>query len=248
MAVEGIVSHVELHSRHPDTHQLVRLIGRDVGPSLHVEVDGRHGVELAQGVPDRCQENAPYLLLVLELNLSLRGMYVDINACRVHMEGDEVWHLLAFGDEMAEGLHHSVVETGMTHEASVDKEVLRRAFLPCRFGLTHKAAYPDERRFHLHGQQLLAQLLAEDAHDALQVSARRQLHHPIPVACQGKRNARVDQSDALKLLNDVVQLRLIRFEKLPTRRDVEEKVVHLEVGTHGAGADLLRDNARTLKA
>ena len=175
-------------------------------------------------------------------------MDIDIDVGRIHLEGDEVWHLVALGDEMAEGFHHGIVETRMAHEATVDEEVLRCTFLPCRLGFAHEAAYPDERRLHLHRQQLLAKLLAEDAHDTLQASAGRQLHQLTAIAGEGEGNRRVDQGNALELLYDVVQLRLVRLEELTSCRYVEEEVAHLEVGSCWTSTYFLRDDPRTLEA
>ena len=175
-------------------------------------------------------------------------MDVDVDACRVNLKKDEVGNLFALGDEVAESLHHGIVEAGMAHEAAVDEKVLRRAFLPRRLGFAHKAAYPDERRLYLHGQQLLAKFLAKDADDALQGTPRRQLHQAVSVARQRERDGRIDQCDALEVLDDVVQLSLVRLEELPPCRHIEEEVAHQEVGSNGTRAHLLRDKARAVDA
>ena len=109
-------------------------------------------------------------------------MYVDVDSGRVHLEEDEVGHLFALGNEVVEGFHHSIVEARMAHEATVDEEILRSSLLACRIGLAHEAAYLHQRRLYLHRQELFAELLAEDVHDALQGTACRKLHQVVAVA------------------------------------------------------------------
>ena len=222
VSAEGIIAGIHLHARHLDVAKASCVISWNLGTALHIEVDGRYGIELAQSISDGCHDDAPYLLLILELNLCLRRMDIDIDVGRVNLEGDEVRHLVALGNEVAEGFHHSIMESGMAHEATIDEQVLRRVLLACRLRFSHKATYLHQRCLHLNRQQLFAKLLAEDADDALQVAACRQLHQLIAIARKGEGNRRIDQGNALEVLYDVVQLRLVRLEELPSCRHIEE--------------------------
>ena len=182
VATEGIVAGIELNSRHFDIRKPSRIVGRYLGTSLHIEVDGWHCVELAQGIAHSSHDNAPNLLFILELNLRLGGMDVNIDVGRIDLEEDEVRHLVALRNEMGEGLHHSIVEARVTHEASVDEEELRGVLLAGSLGLTHETANLHQRRLNLYRQQLLAKFLTKDADDALQGTSGRQMHQPVAVA------------------------------------------------------------------
>ena len=76
-------------------------------------------------------------------------MYIDINIGWIDLEKDEIWYLVTLGDEVIEGLHHSIVEAWMAHETAVDKEELRRVLFARRLGFAHEAVYLDKRRLNL---------------------------------------------------------------------------------------------------
>ena len=149
MAAEGVVGRIDLHARHFDIAKPSCIVSRYVGTPFHIEVYGGHSVELAQSIADASKDDAPDLRLVLKLNLRLCWMYVDINIGRIDLEVDEVRHLVAVGNEMAEGFHHCVMETRMSHEAAIDEKELRGTFLACCLGFAHEATYLHKRRLYL---------------------------------------------------------------------------------------------------
>ena len=58
----------------------------DIGFSLHVEVDGRHIAETAQGIADGGCEHLPDGLFVLEFDLRLRGMDIHVDRSRIDID------------------------------------------------------------------------------------------------------------------------------------------------------------------
>ena len=185
------------------------------------------------------RQDLPDGLLVLELYLGLGGVYVDVDVLGVHVEVDEVGHLLARGDEAFVGFHHGLVEVGVAHVATVDKEVLVRPLLAGGLGLGHEAAYPYQGGLHLQGEELLVHLLSEHGHHALPQRHGREVQEFDVIVQQGERHGGMHQRDALELGHDVGEFGAVGLEELAACRHVEEEVLHQEIAAAGAGRRLL---------
>ena len=57
----------------------------------------------------------------------------------------------------------------------------------------------------------------------------RQVHHFRAIVMQGKRDFRIDQSNAFELCQNIIQFRLVGLQELATGRDIEEKILHIEI-------------------
>ena len=57
----------------------------------------------------------------------------------------------------------------------------------------------------------------------------RQVHHFRAIVMQRKRDFWIDQSNAFELCQNIVQFRLIGLQELATGRNIEEKILHIEI-------------------
>ena len=133
-------------------------------------------------------------------------MYVDIDVGGVHVEVDEVRHLLAGRHESLVSTHHRLMKIGVFHVALVGKEVLMSVFFACRFGLTHKAGNLAQCGIYVERQQLLIGFSAEDVDDALPPVGGRQAEELHLIAVHGEGYVGIYQGYALKGREDVVEL------------------------------------------
>ena len=102
-----------------------------------------------------------------------------------------------------------------------------------------------ERRLHLHGQEVLVETIAKDIDDTLAQAAGPQVEQFRVVAVQTEDDVGIDQYDALKCRQDVVELCIVGLEELTSGRHVEEKILHHEVGTFGTGTRFLSRHLTT---
>ena len=68
----------------------VRVKDGDVGLVFLIEIQRLCAGIAAYGIAYRCHDNLPDGLLVVEFYLGLYGMYVDVDALRVHREIQEI--------------------------------------------------------------------------------------------------------------------------------------------------------------
>ena len=170
-------------------------------------------------------------------------MYVHIDLSRGHIEIDEIGHLLVGGYQPGKRLLHSTMEIGMPHIAVVDKEELLRTTLTRGLRLAHEAADADHRCGDLYRQQVVREAGTEDAGDALLEAGGREVEQRDIAVLEGEGDIGMHQHDALQLIADVGEFRLVALQKLTTCRNIKEEVLDEEVGPHGASRRLLADNA-----
>ena len=156
-------------------------------------------------------------------------MYVYINMRRINIEINEIGNLLSCRNQTLISIHHRFMEIGMAHVATVHKEELAGTFLAGRIRTTNKAGHSDHCGIHLQRQEFLVDLLSENSHNALFQLDSRQVHHFRAIVMQGKRDFRIDQSNALELGQNIVQFRLVGLQELATGRDIEEKILYIEI-------------------
>ena len=220
------------------------VIDRQVGLALGVEVYLRNLAELADGILDGGIENLPDGLLVLKLDLGLRGVDVHIDVVGADIEIYKIRYVRAREYQSLVGLLHGLVEIGVLHIAPVDEEILVGTLLAGGLGLGGEAGDAAEGRLDMDGQQVLAVAAAIDVGDALQVVAAAQVHEFLAVAVQGEGYLGIDQHDALEGRQDIVQLGGVGLEELTAGGDVEEEVADREAAAHGTGARLVTLDTR----
>ena len=101
---------------------------------------------------------------------------------------------------------------------------VRRAFS----GIFGKARDRDDGGGCLHVDQVLAVLLAEDAHDSLSVVARRQPVDFLVVMCKAEFYLGMCQYYALELGDYVSEFGIVGFEEFAACRDVIKEVFDAE--------------------
>ena len=124
--------------------------GRNVGHPFRIKIDGRYGIEFSQRFLDGRRENLPNGLFVLKLDFGLGGMNVHINIGRLHIEVQEVGHLLTSRYQLFVSIHHRLMEVWMTHISAIDKEILTGTLLTGRFRTTHKTRNASHSSIHFH--------------------------------------------------------------------------------------------------
>ena len=170
------------------------------------QVDGWYLAEQSDGILNRSRKNLPYGLLVFKLYFRLRGVYVHINVCRLHIEIDEVRHLHAHRQKALKGVHHCLMEIGMLHVSAVYKEILVRPLLARRLRLAHKSADTADGCIDIYRQDILIEAFAKHVGYALAQTSGAQVEHLRAVALQSKRDGRIYEYDALISREDIVEL------------------------------------------
>ena len=138
-------------------------------------------------------------------------MDIHINVARIHIEVEKIGHLLAHGNEALVGLHHSFVEIGMLHIAPINKEILVRTFFACCLRFAHKSRNFTHHCVDVEGQKVLIEPLSKDVNDALPWHACTQIKQECGAVAQGEVDVGVDQGNAFKGRDDVVELGGVRL-------------------------------------
>jgi hypothetical protein len=198
--------------------------------------------ELTDGIMDGSCQNLPDGLFVLKLDFRLCRVYVHIDVSRVDLEIYKIRNVRARRYQTIVGLSHRLMERRMLHIAAVDEEILVGALLARCLGLPDEAADGAHGRLDLHRQQVLTETLAEDIRDTLQEGSGTEVHQFGRTRMEGERQVRIDEDDTLESHEDIVQLRGIRLQELPSHRHIIEEVLDLEVAAHGTGGRFLRQH------
>ena len=156
-------------------------------------------------------------------------MDIHINRVGRHIKIDEVRHLLAIRHEAVIRRCHRLVKVRVLHVTSVHEKVLRHVLLTRRLRLSHKSAHRAETRLHVYRQQKLVYSFARNVHNALTQSARFQAQHLRAIAKQRKRHVRIDQCNAFKSSDYVLQFGVVTLEKLTSCWHIEEQILHNKV-------------------
>ena len=172
-------------------------------------------------------------------------MDVDVDVLGVDIKINEVWHLLALGNQAFEGRHDRLVEIRMPHVSAINKEVLLGAFLAGTLGFAHKAMNGTNGCFHVQGQQVLVDAFANDVHDALAKATGTKVEHLRAIAAEGEGHLGINKCDALESREDVVELSGVRLQKLAAGGNIVKEVLDHEIGTLRAGTCLLANETRS---
>ena len=121
----------------------------------------------------------------------------------------------------------------MFHVASVDEEVLMSALLARRLGLTHEAGDATHRCVDVQRKKVLIDLLAEDVHDTLSQTAGTEIIHLVVVIVERESYLGIYKGYALESAYNVVKFGGVRLQKLPSCRNIKEKILNLEVASDG---------------
>ena len=216
----------------------------DVGLALDIEVDGGDVAETAEGVAHGGGEHLPDGLLVLELDLGLRGVDVHIDGGGIDIDIEEIGRLHALGNETVVGGDDGLMEIGVAHVTAVDEEEIVTALLTGGLGLAHEAGDAAERRLHLDGQEILRVLTAIDIGYALAQTLGTEVLQLGAVMVEDEMDVGIDEHDALEGLKDIAELGGVGLEELASRGYIIEKVIDLEAAAHGGGGGFLRHDLR----
>ena len=234
---ERIVLRIEVHLGHRSP--IVGIEDRNIRLTLRVEIQRSGIAEDTHSVLDGRVEDLPHRLLVFKLNLRLGRMDVDVDIFWRDIEIEEEGHLFALRYQPVKSRHHRLGKIRMAHIAAIDKEILMGILFLCRLRLAHKAMDATERGLHLHGQEVLVETVAKDIDDALAQATGPQVEQFRVVAVQTEDDLGIDQHDTLECRQNVVELGIVGLEKLAARGDIEEEVLHHEVGAFGTCTRLL---------
>ena len=111
-------------------------------------------------------------------------MNVHVDIGRVYFEIEKIGHLLTYGYQLFESLHHCFVEIRMTHITSVHEKVLMGSFLTGRIRFTHETGQTNQRSLYIDSQKLLVEFLTENIDDTLAQCGFWQTEHDTAVLCQ----------------------------------------------------------------
>ena len=143
------------------------IIHRNIGLTLYVEIYLRNLAELSDGILHRRCQNLPDSLLVLKLNLRLRGMDIDVDIGRADLEINEIRNVHPRRYQPVVSLLHGLMEIRMLHEATVDEEIFCHSLLTCGLGFGNKSRNLTHRRLDTDGQEFLTIATAIDIGDTL---------------------------------------------------------------------------------
>ena len=117
----------------------------------------------------------------------------------------------------------------MFHVATVNEEVLVSALLTRRLGLTHEAGDATHRCVDVQRQKVLIDFLAEDVHDALSQTAGTEIIHLVVVIIKRESYLGIYKGYTLESAYNVVKFSGIRFQELPSCRNIEEEISILKL-------------------
>ena len=171
-------------------------------------------------------------------------MYVHVHRLRVHAEEDEVRRSEPLGDKFLVRLHHRLVQVGAAEIASANEEILVSEGLAGAFRASDETVYTDHRGIGGDVNHFAHHVPAKQIHDS-ELQRLGLLQHVDLAAVVGQRERNVGTRDrhAGELLNDMLELNLVRLEELAASRGVVEEVADGEIGPdgsrYGSGLDRL---------
>ena len=114
----------------------------------------------------------------------------------------------------------------------------------CCLRLPHKARDAADAGADLNGQKVLTEMMTEHVGDTLAQRATAEVHQLSTVVVEREADVGIDEDDTLEGREDVVQLRGVGLEELPTRGYIIKYILHLEVAAHRTGGRFLTDHLR----
>ena len=164
-------------------------------------------------------------------------VHIDVGGCDLEIE--EVWHLHALRHKTVVGGEDGLMEIGVLHITAVHEEIVVAALLPGSLGFADEAGDRTHGGMHLHRQEILAVLTAKHIADALAQTACLEVHHLRAVMMEGEVDGGIHECDPLEGGQDITEFGGVGLQELPTRGNVEEEILDLEVTTHGTGDGFL---------
>ena len=161
-------------------------------------------------------------------------MYVDVDTCRIHLKFQEIAWLRLAGNERFVAIHYSLMEVGMTHVAPVDNKILQRIPSACIFRTGDITVNLYQRGVNIYREEMRVEIILPYIHDALLERTPTQIHLA-GAEIDTHADIVVDQCQTLKLPHYIRNLHIIRLQELPTRRHIEEYVLHHDVDPTVAG-------------
>ena len=114
-------------------------------------------------------------------------------------------------DKSVESRDNSLMEIRMFHIAVVDEEILMGCFLTCRLWLTNKAMDMTKARVDIYRQKILIETLTKNLHNTLTIATSTQIKKFCTITVQREGYLWIDQHDALKSCNDIIEFGSIRL-------------------------------------
>ena len=239
MGLERIISRIDTDLRSRCRRNVFRIEHRNFRLILGIKVNGRHIIKHTDALLHGCRENLPDSLLILKLDFSLGRMDVHVDVLRIHLEIEEVRHLLSYRNQAVVSRHHRLVEIRMLHISAVHKEELMHSLLAGSLRFAGKSGNLAHGCLYIDGQEIMIELLAKHIQDTLAQIGSTKIEHFCAIAVQGKRNLRIHQGNALKSGKDVIELGRIRFQEFTAGRNIVEDIAHRKVGAHRTGTRFL---------
>ena len=95
-----------------------------------------------------------------------------------------------------------------------------------KFRLTGKAVNVQRVAFFFYRYNLLGIIISEQGNNSLFKISRFQMIHFVIIIEKLKADFRMRQCNALKLFNNIFQFNRIAFQKISSRGNIEEKILH----------------------
>ena len=114
-------------------------------------------------------------------------------------------------DKSVESRNDCLMKIRMFHIAVVDEEILMGCFLTCRLWLTNKAMDMTKTRVNIYRKKILIETLTKHLHNTLTIAASTQTKKFCTIAMQREGYLWIDQHDALKSSNDIIEFGSIRL-------------------------------------
>ena len=202
--------------------------GAEVDILRRVELQLGSETELAERLFGSGPEDGENSVLVGKLHLGLRGMDVDIDACGVDLQHQEIAGIVTVGDEVAVGLLDGCAECGVLDKATIDKKILLAACLLHIFAFAHIALHADHLGLLLDGVEPFLIGVAVELGDTLCQVAGLEIVKRLPVASESEPDRRVHQHHPFEDLFDMAQLDAFLLEKIATSGEIIEKILDRE--------------------
>ena len=174
--------------------------------------------------------------IILELDLRLRRADVDVDIAGICLEIDEIGGSHPFSDQSLVGSHHSFVEIRAAEIPAVDEEELVPQSLPG--GVRPAGESPQADQGGVRG----------DVDKVPGDRGSHQIHYPVfeglgwpqdkdvlAVVREREARLRASQSHLCELLDNVLELDIVRLQELSPGRNIIEEVSDCYVGSHRSG-------------
>ena len=207
--LKRVIGRIEVYlwCRHSD----IGIEHRDIRFPLRIKVNSRNIIKASYSLLYSSKQNLPNSLFVLKLYLGLCRMNIHIDILCRYIEIKEVRNLLPLWDKSVESRDDCLMKIRMFHIAVVDEEILMGCFLTCRLWLTNKAVDMTKTRVNVYRQKILIESLTKYLHDSLTIATSTQTKKFCTIAVQRERYLWINQYDALKGGNDIIEFGSIRL-------------------------------------